>query len=239
MENELTKKYGFSQEQVDLIKSLVAPKASDLELELFLYHCNKVELDPLARQIYPVWRKQGDEEKMTIQVSIDGLRVVAERHGDYAGQDKVIFGENQILKYRAKEWNNGRQEWKDFQKEVPSYAEVIVYKWRGTQRFQMAVGIAYWDEYYPQTANTMWHKMPHTMIAKCAEALALRKAFPQDLSGLYSVDEMEQSEEVGLDNKAFIPEIIATDGYVNNGHAQSNSEVVTKTEKKKFNKLNF
>lgn len=157
----------FSPEQVALIKSQVAPNASDNELCLFLYQAQRSGLDPLTRQIYCIHRGG----KMTIQTSIDGFRVIAERSGDYGGQDEPIFTEQ-----------DGR---------VIS-CKITVYRFRGDVRYAAAVGVAFMSEY--NAGGPMWQKMPHTMLAKCAEALALRKAYPQDLSGLYTSDEMQQAD---------------------------------------------
>jgi phage recombination protein Bet len=167
MSNEL-KKIDFTDDQVKLIKSQIAPKATNDELALFLYQARRTGLDPLARQIYclPIGGK------MSIQTSIDGFRVVAERSGDYAGQDEPIFIEK-----------DGKLE----------CAKVSVYRFKGEQRYLAAVGVAYMSEY--KQSSPMWTKMPHTMLSKCAEALALRKAYPQDLSGIYTGDEMAQATE--------------------------------------------
>jgi phage recombination protein Bet len=160
-------KIEFSNDQVELIKKQIAPNANTTELKLFLYQAQRSGLDPLTRQIYCIHRGG----KMTIQTSIDGFRVIAERSGDYGGQDEPIFTEE-----------NGK---------IIS-CKVAVYRFKGDQRYQAAVGVAYMSEY--NAGGPMWAKMPHTMISKCAEALALRKAYPQDLSGLYTTEEMDQSE---------------------------------------------
>jgi phage recombination protein Bet len=168
MENSL-QKIDFTQEQVDLIRKQIAPKANENELKLFLYQCKRTGLDPLARQIYciPIGGR------MTIQTSIDGFRVVAERSGFYAGQDEPIFDEDEKGNIKS--------------------CKVTVYKFSPNgQRYPASVGVAYWSEYAQN--SPMWNKMKHTMISKCAEALALRKAFPQDLSGLYTTDEMQQAQ---------------------------------------------
>jgi phage recombination protein Bet len=176
----------FSPESIDLIKRTIAVGATDDELKLFLYTAKKSGLDPLVRQIYFVKRKsktkEGQwEERMTMQTSIDGLRVIAERSGKYNGQTKVEYGPV---------GDDGRPEW----------AEVGVYK-KGFEH--PTYGRAYWDEYvatrYDQYSKKnvpsgMWGKMPKLMLAKCAEALALRKAFPQDLSGIYTSEEMAQAD---------------------------------------------
>lgn len=162
----------FTQDQIDLIKKQIAPNASKDELSLFLYQCKRTGLDPLTRQIYCIHRGG----RMTIQTSIDGFRVIAERSGTYAGQDEPI--------------------WVDDEKGVPVKCTVTVYRFAPNgQRYPAGVGVAYFKEYYPNPAN-LQKTMPHTMISKVAEALALRKAFPQDLSGLYTNDEMQQASPV-------------------------------------------
>lgn len=163
-------KIDFTQEQVELIKKQIAPKANENELKLFLYQCKRTGLDPLARQIYciPIGGR------MTIQTSIDGFRVVAERSGSYAGQSEPEFVEDEKGKIVC--------------------CKVRVFKFSPSgQRYEASVGVAYWSEYAQN--SPMWNKMPHTMISKCAEALALRKAFPQDLSGIYTTDEMQQAQD--------------------------------------------
>lgn len=169
----------FNQEQIDLIKSQIAPKATDDELKLFIYQCNRTGLDPLGRQIYAIhrWNKQQNKEVMTIQPSIDGFRVIAERSKDYGGQDEPVWGQDE---------------------KGESFCKVTVYKFRGDTRYPAAVGVAYWKEYVQTDKegrpSGLWAKMPRTMLAKVAEALALRKAFPDALSGLYTGEEMQQAD---------------------------------------------
>jgi phage recombination protein Bet len=182
--NNQLQKIEFSSDQVALIKSQIAPKATNDELKLFLYQAQRTGLDPLARQIYAIHRKQQDGQgnwvdKMTIQTSIDGFRVIAERSGVYAGQSEPEFTEDQ----------NGLK-----------CCKVRVFKFdsKGV-RYEASVGVAYWSEYVQVTREGkpmgLWSRMPHTMLSKVAEALALRKAFPQDLSGIYTADEMQQADK--------------------------------------------
>lgn len=181
-------KIDFTPEQIQLIKSQIAPKATNDELALFLYQCKRTGLDPLTRQIYCMHRKSKGVEKMTIQTSIDGFRVIAERSGDYAGQSKPKFTYD----------NNGHL----------VSAEVTVFRFKGETRYECATAEAFWEEYVvtndewvngQKTGNKvpseMWNKMKRTMLAKVAEALALRKAYPQDLSGLYTTEEMAQATD--------------------------------------------
>jgi phage recombination protein Bet len=172
----------FTPDQEALIKKQLAPNASKDELALFLYQCKRTGLDPLTRQIYCIHRGG----KMTIQTSIDGFRVIAERSGSYAGQDEP--------------------EWVEDDKGKITKCTVKVYRFAPNgQRYCAGVGVAYWSEY--AQPGPMWTKMGHTMIAKCAEALALRKAFPQDLSGLYTSDEMQQAGPITEDTTAVVVEI--------------------------------
>jgi phage recombination protein Bet len=161
-----------------LIRSQIAPQATPDELSLFLHQCKRTGLDPFARQIYAIHRKSGGVAKMTIQVSIDGFRVIAERSGDYAGQDEPVYTYDKDGKVES--------------------AKVTIYRFRGNNRYPAATAVAYWDEYcqrdYNGNPTNMWAKMPRVMLAKVAEALALRKAYPQDLSGLYTTEEMAQAD---------------------------------------------
>lgn len=176
----------FSPDQVDLIKRTVAQGTTDTELELFLYQCQRTGLDPLARQIYAVKRWQWDArqgknvEIMSIQTAIDGFRLIAERTGKYAGQ-------------LGPEWCGEDGIWRDvwISKDPPAAARVAALR----SDFQQPLwGIARFDTYAQRTKEgkltRAWLTMGDLMNAKCAEALALRRAFPHELSGLYTSDEM-------------------------------------------------
>jgi phage recombination protein Bet len=174
----------FNEEQIALIKRQVCVGGTDDELKMFLHQAQRSGLDPLARQIYAI--KRGG--KMTIQVSIDGFRLIAERSGKYAGQ-------------LGPHWCSADGEWSDvwLAKEPPTAARVGVLR---SDFKEPCWAVSRWSS-YAQPSNSMWQKMPDLMLAKTAEALALRKAFPQDLSGLYTFDEMHQAEpqlqDVGSD----------------------------------------
>ena len=142
-------------------------------VEAFLSHCHRTGLDPIARQIYCIERGG----KWTTQISIDGARLVAERSKQYQGQTPVEWTADGVT------WT---QVW--LSKDNPAAARVGVYR-AGFQAPLFAV--ATWDAY--NAGSPIWKKMPALMLGKCAEMLALRKAFPQDLSGLYSAEEMDQA----------------------------------------------
>lgn len=169
--------FEISQGQVDLIRQTIMPNANDLQFQLFLNLCRVKRLDPLTKQIYAVYIKG----QWQFFASIDGLRVIAERSGNYGGQT-------------APYWCGPDGVWRDvwLEKDPPSAAKVGVWK-RGYS--EPTWGVATFKSYGAGKVNN-WVSMPEVMLSKCAEALALRKAFPDDLSGLYVRDEWPDEEPV-------------------------------------------
>ena len=165
----------WTPEQKQLIASTIAPGCSADELRLFGLACQRTGLDPFSKQIYAI--KRGG--KVTIQVSIDGLRSIAERTGELDGSETLWCGED--------------GQWQDvwLSSKPPAAAKTIIHR-KGSQH--PFVGVARYADY--NAGQGLWNKMGAAMIAKCSEALALRKAFPADLSGVYGSEEMEQAEEV-------------------------------------------
>ena len=169
-------------EKVALLSRTVAKGCSPDELALFTAICRRTGLDPFTKQIHAVkrWDSQAGREVMQPMVAIDGARLVAQRSGEYAGQDGPWWcGEDGV--------------WKDvwMHTSPPRAARVLVYR-RGFERPMSAVAsfMEYAQRKKDGQLTAMWAKMPALMIAKCAEMLALRKAFPAELSGLYTEDEI-------------------------------------------------
>ncbi|MFH2050097.1 MAG: phage recombination protein Bet [bacterium] len=165
----------YKAEQIDLIKQTVAKGVTDLELKLFLYQAQRTGLDPLSKQIHAIkrWSYKSNKEEMAIQTGIDGYRLIADRTGQYAGSDDPLFDDET----------------------APKKATVTVWKLVKDIKCSFSAS-ARWSEYYPgEKQGFMWKTKPCIMLGKCAEALALRKAFPQELSGVYTHEEMAQAGE--------------------------------------------
>lgn len=181
----------FSREQIDIIKNTIAKGCSDAELDVFAQTCKRLRLDPFARQIFLVkrWDSQANAMVAAPQVSIDGFRLVADRTREYRGQT-------------APQWCGRDGKWVDvwLSDQPPAAARVGVYR----EGFaEPLVRVARYDSYVQTTKdkqtgemrpNAMWQRMPDVMLSKCCESLALRAAFPNELSGVYTSDEMPSPE---------------------------------------------
>lgn len=164
-----TREVTISSEQKELIRKTICKDATDAEMQLFFFDCQRRGTHPLDKLIH-FTKRSG---KYTPITSIDFFRLRAHGSGVYAGEDEPVYttitsGAVDTCKYTVYRLVKGTR--------CP---------WTATAR---------WDEYYPgDPLGFMWKKMPFLMLAKCAEALALRKAFPAELQGLYVKEEMDQA----------------------------------------------
>jgi phage recombination protein Bet len=169
----------YTTEQRKLITDVLCKGATSTEVDFFMQVAKRCRLDPFKRQIHAVkrWDNALGREAMTFQVGIDGLRAIADRTGAYAGNDDAVFLED----------DKGRL----------IKATCTVYKLVGGQRVSFTASALYSECVQTKKGgdpNSMWAKRPYGQLAKCAEAMALRKAFPEDTGGLYTEEEIDADE---------------------------------------------
>jgi len=192
----------WSPDEIDVIRQRVAPGASDIELAHFAHECGHRGLDPLAGEIYGImrWDSKAGREVLTIQVSVAGLRTIAERTGLYGGQDPPL-------------WCGPDGQWKEVWLEghPPAACKVAIYRkdWDVP-----CVGIATYSSYCQLTKDKkpkgLWASAPDYMLHKAAEAAALKRAFPDQMAaaGISTRDLSPQSRismearRAGLDDDA-------------------------------------
>lgn len=176
-EIEKIKTQNFTPRQIEILKNSICTGVTDDEFQIFLMACVKTNLDPFMRQIYAVKRWSKGGEVMTIQTGIDGYRLIAERTGCYAPGSEPTYVHDETGRLIS--------------------ATAYIKKMTKDGTWHLVSASAYFDEYCPKTKNgspmAMWATMPKVMISKCAEALALRKAFPAEMSGIYTKEEMDQT----------------------------------------------
>lgn len=198
----------------------------------FLHHAQKTGLDPFAKQTYMIARKEWNPRtrqesyKYTIQTGIDGLRVIAERTGRYEGRTPIS-------------WCGADGVWRDVwldKNTPPTAARCGVYK-AGFREPLMAVAL--FDEYAAKKKGgdliALWASKPAHMIGKVAETLALRAAFPQDMSGLYTPEEMDQDEPKGEPGVGEAGETIATATAAQTDmYAPTSEQMITADQKREI-----
>lgn len=178
-------------------KYLNIPNATKEDIAFFSQYCQRTQLDPVSRQIYAIsyYEKKSGRQRMQVLLSIDGYRIIAQRTGEFEGVETFWCGADGV--------------WKDvwLDKKYPSASKVVVYKKGGNKGIS---AVALFEE-YANLDSPIWKKMPALMIAKCAESLALRKAFPSALSGLYTTEEMSNSEISQVSNNQNVIDTQAID----------------------------
>jgi phage recombination protein Bet len=172
----------LEQDQIEILRETVFKGLSNEQIKFAVEVCNRTQLDPFLRQIHFVPRRDRKTGKdvIAIQVGIDGFRLEAQRSGAYAGSDDPVFDDE-------------RQ---------PTKATVTVYRMVAGQRCSFTATVR-WNEFYPGDGPQafMWKTKPCVMLGKCAEAQALRKGFPAELSGMYEPAEMERDDHAAVEEK--------------------------------------
>lgn len=198
----------YDPSAVALIKRTVAADCNDDEFNMFIHMARALNLDPLRRQIYAfVFSKDKPEKRrMTVITAIDGFRAIAERTGNYRpDEDEPTYEIDPALKGPLN---------------PVGLVKATVRVWKHSHgAWHKVTASAHWDEFAPlkdewgedektgkrkptgrQTLDTTgnWGKMPRLMLAKVAEALALRKGWPDDFSNVYAAEEIDRARALDL-----------------------------------------
>lgn len=215
--SENTQYWGWTREQVELIKRTVAQGATDAELAMFLYQAKKYNLDPLMKEIVFVKFK----DRVSIITTRDGYLKIAQQHNDFLG----------IISFTVCEGD-------EFEIDAANYAIKhkfgakrgrIIGAWARVDRKGYKPFIAYvnFDEYCQDTA--IWKKYPSAMIQKVAEAFALKRAF--NISGLVTREELGETYEdtyvIPIKEDIVISHDVqdVQDDDINNEHEQTQDSV--------------
>lgn len=202
-------RYDMTPKQVSLVKHTIAKDCNDDEFNLFCEVARAKGLDPFTSQIIPMVFNKGNAEKrkMTIIISRDGQRVIAQRCGDYRPASKPP--QYEMDKALITPLN------------PQGIVSATVYLWKQDQKsgdWYEVAGQSFWDEFAPikdewakgdngksyktgkQTLDDSgnWCRMPRLMIAKCAEMQALRAGWPEQFDGMYDEAEMDRAKVLDL-----------------------------------------
>lgn len=167
-----------------VLQETIFPKASDASIIMAIDYCKVRNLDILKKPVHivPIWDKDQKRYIDTVWQGISELRTTAMRTGQYAGCDETVFGKDITQKVG------------DVEITFPEWAQVTVYRIIGGQRVPFNGGKVRWLETVSTTKdgspNSMWKQRPYGQLEKCAEAAALRKAFPEELGNEYAAEEM-------------------------------------------------
>lgn len=187
----------YSNSDLQALRKQYAEKLNDEQFRLYVLMCNRLALDPGRKHIYGIIRGG----KLSIEVAIDGFRYIADRTDRYSpGNEDPIYDKNGKL-IGAKVW---------VKKLVKNYMSEFYC-------------IAFFDEYKPKNNDFMWIEKPFAMIAKCAEARALRKAFPNEFCGIYCREEMQYADSKENEEE----EIIVIPSTISNAQMQEIKELVS------------
>lgn len=196
----MQERFGVDQSAWRALVEAVFPAARTAEgVLLALSYCKARKLDPFKRPVHvvPIWDSQRRVYIESVWPGIGELRTTAFRTGNYAGSDAATFGPDvtEVFKGRVKA---GKDAWKDVSVTVtfPEWCQMTVYRLLPNgQRAAIPGPRVYWRETYArqgkaEVPNEMWAKRPRGQLEKCAEAAALRRAFPEEIGNELAAEEV-------------------------------------------------
>ena len=164
-------------------------------IALALAYCQAKGRDPFKRcvHIVPMWNSTLRQMVETVWPGIADHRITAARTGEYAGADPTAFGDWEEREFSGTDHQNKEHR---VRMKFPAWAQMTLYRIVKGVRVPFPGPRCYFTEYYSSIGdtgvpNTRWQRSPAQMLEKCAEAAALRKAFPEELGGEPTAEEME------------------------------------------------
>lgn len=197
------KQFGISKDMWAVLCDSIFPSATNAQaIVLAIRYCQANKLDIMKKPVHivPMYSSALKKTVDTVWPSINFYRTIASRTGVYAGCDETRFGPTIKRKYEATktEWENGQKSTTkiEFELSFPEWAATTVYKVIGGQRCAFHGPKVYFEETFStsgksQAPNDRWQRAPFQMLEKCAEAAALRRAFPEEIGNDPTAEEME------------------------------------------------
>lgn len=171
------------------LKSSLYPGASDASVDLVLAYCQAAGLDPMQKPVHivPMWDSKARETRDVVMPGIGLYRTNAARTGQFAGMSEPVFGPMVTEKLGSREVT------------FPEWCKVTAYRQLPSGHVAEFTAVEYWIENYAikggkeqdQAPNAMWTKRVRGQLAKCAQAQALRMAFPEATGAGPTAEEME------------------------------------------------
>lgn len=195
---QIANEFDITPTQWRVLVEQIFPAAKSIEaVTMALTYCRARNLDIFKKPVHivPMWSSQAKAMVETVWPGIAEVRTTASRTGEYAGIDAVEFGPMEEREFYGEMWVDGRKSQGSKTVRFPEWASVVVYRIVKGQKCAYHAKI-FWEETYATAGkgalpNEMWSKRTRGQLDKCAEAAALRKAFPEELGSVYTADEME------------------------------------------------
>lgn len=165
----------LGEPEYEVLRNTICKELTKPELTMFGMICQRNGLDPFSGQICVTKRKSKGEDRMVVQIQVDGFRALAEDTGEYDGQEEPEYSHEPHEAKSKDDWH-------------PYWARVVVHRRKADGRRLSFSAKVFWSEFvqtkFDGTVQHNWRQMPYLMLAKCAEVQALRKAFPRKLGGI-------------------------------------------------------
>ena len=164
------------QELISILSSSLYPGASNDSISMVLSYCRQAQLDPMQKPVHivPMWDSKAKQMRDVVMPGIGLYRIQAARSGEYGGISEPQYGDDITGSVGGQEIT------------YPKYCKVTVTRLVNGTKVDFTA-TEFWLENYAIKGgkdrsiapNAMWSKRPYGQLAKCAEAQALRKAFPE------------------------------------------------------------